>query len=63
MLVLGVLGVTTAPVLAIASIGAFVAGGAIGGVAGGTVGKAIGDIMYEKAIDLKESVEDFIEDW
>lgn len=63
ILVLGVVGVTSAPVLAIAAIGAFVAGGAIGGVAGGTVGKAIGDIMYEKAIDLKESVEDFIEDW
>ncbi|PXA72940.1 hypothetical protein [Vibrio sp. 11986-1-5] len=62
MLVLGVLGVTTAPVLAIASIGAFVAGGAIGGVAGGTVGKNVGDIVYEKAIELTESSGGLVED-
>jgi len=46
MLALGVVGVTSAPVLAIASIGAFVAGGAIGGVAGATVGKSTGDLGY-----------------
>ena len=45
-LVLGIAGVTSTPVLAIASIGAFVVGGAIGGIAGATLGKSVGDFMY-----------------
>lgn len=46
LLVLGVVGVTSAPVLAIASIGAFVVGGAVGGIVGSTIGKSVGDMMY-----------------
>ncbi|OOE34979.1 hypothetical protein BZG04_09585 [Salinivibrio kushneri] len=46
LLALGVVGVTSAPILAIASIGAFVAGGAVGGVAGSTIGKNVGDVIY-----------------
>ncbi|MEF1283467.1 hypothetical protein QTN94_05695 [Vibrio sp. M250220] len=46
LLVLGIVGVTSAPVLAIASISAFVAGGAVGGIGGSMLGKATGDIMY-----------------
>ncbi len=41
-----VLGTASAPVVAIASVGAFVAGGAIGGIVGTTVGKEAGDIAY-----------------
>ena len=47
LLVLGVVGVTSAPVLAIAAIGSFVVGGAIGGITGSASGKAIGDFAYE----------------
>ncbi len=54
LLVLGVVGVTSAPVLAVAAIGSFVAGGAIGGVAGSTAGKAFGDELYERIVDLYE---------
>lgn len=39
LLVLGVVGITSAPVLAIAAIGSFVVGGAIGGIAGSATGK------------------------
>ncbi|EOW7149702.1 hypothetical protein [Vibrio parahaemolyticus] len=46
LLALGVVGVTSAPILAIASVGAFVAGGAVGGVAGSTIGKNVGDVIY-----------------
>ncbi|WP_408642321.1 MIX and LysM peptidoglycan-binding domain-containing protein [Salinivibrio proteolyticus] len=46
LLALGVVGVTSAPILAIASIGAFVAGGAVGGIAGSTIGKNVGDVIY-----------------
>ncbi|MGD8117643.1 hypothetical protein [Vibrio sp. TRT 29B02] len=63
ILVLGIVGVTSAPVLSIASIGAFVAGGAIGGITGTAIGKTFGDILYEKVIDLKESSEELVEDW
>ncbi|MGF1873578.1 peptidoglycan-binding domain-containing protein [Photobacterium indicum] len=41
-----VLGTVSAPVLAIASVGAIVVGGAVGGVVGATGGKAVGDIAY-----------------
>ncbi len=47
LLVLGIVGVTSAPVLAIAAIGSFVVGGAIGGITGSVSGKAIGDFAYE----------------
>ncbi|PXA73181.1 hypothetical protein DMC15_07300 [Vibrio sp. 11986-1-5] len=40
------LGTASAPVVAIASVGAFVAGGAIGGIVGTTAGKKAGDIAY-----------------
>lgn len=40
-------GTASAPVVAVASIGAFVAGGAIGGVMGSTAGKFTGEIFYE----------------
>lgn len=46
LLLLGVVGVTSAPVIAIGSIGAVVVGGAIGGVTGATTGKALGDTAY-----------------
>ncbi|MGR5113641.1 hypothetical protein [Photobacterium damselae] len=49
-----VLGAASAPVVAVASIGAFVVGGSIGGILGATGGKAMGDILYEKVIDIKE---------
>lgn len=49
MLVLGVVGVSSAPVLAIAAIGSFVVGGAVGGVAGATTGKWGADFIYESA--------------
>lgn len=45
--VLLLLGAASAPVLAIASISAFVAGGAVGGVIGSTAGKLTGEVMYE----------------
>ncbi len=46
LLVLGVVGITSAPVLAIAAVGSFVVGGAVGGVAGSTAGKSAGDGAY-----------------
>ncbi|WP_077605726.1 hypothetical protein [Salinivibrio kushneri] len=49
LLVLGVVGVTSAPVLAIAAIGSFVVGGAIGGIAGSATGKWGADFIYESA--------------
>jgi hypothetical protein len=55
--VLLVLGTASAPVVAVASIGAFVVGGAIVGVVGTTAGKALGDVIYEKAIDIVEEVD------
>ncbi|MCS0114892.1 hypothetical protein NDJ00_11990 [Vibrio parahaemolyticus] len=61
ILVLGVVGITSAPVLAIASIGAFVAGGAIGGIAGSAIGKTVGDsiyFLYEKSVELSEYIEE-----
>lgn len=61
LLVLGVVGVTSAPVLAIAAIGAFMAGGAIGGITGSTVGKSVGDgvyFLYEKSVELSEYIEE-----
>jgi len=45
--VLLVLGTASAPVIAVASIGAFVAGGAIGGVVGATAGKTGAEFIYE----------------
>ncbi|OOF01059.1 hypothetical protein BZG78_01460 [Salinivibrio sp. MA351] len=60
MLVLGIVGVTSAPILAIASIGSFIVGGSVGGIAGATLGKAIGDgvyFLYEKTIELSEYIE------
>ena len=62
LLVLGVVGVASAPILAIASVGAFVAGGTIGGIAGSAIGKAVGDVIYiayqwgqEQLEDIQES--------
>ncbi|WP_198930059.1 hypothetical protein [Salinivibrio sp. PR6] len=49
LLVLGVIGVTSTPVLAIAAIGSFVVGGAIGGIAGSATGKWGADFIYESA--------------
>ncbi|MCG7490369.1 hypothetical protein MHN79_12800 [Vibrio sp. Of14-4] len=46
LLILGVVGVTSAPVLAVAGISSFVVGGAIGGVVGSTGGKWFVDEMY-----------------
>lgn len=40
------LGTASAPIVAIVSVGAFVAGGAIGGIIGSTAGKKSGDIAY-----------------
>jgi len=57
-----VLGTASAPVIAVASIGAFVAAGAIGGIIGSTVGKAAGDIFYEKTIEIKVWGEEKIEE-
>ncbi|MGY5538411.1 hypothetical protein [Vibrio brasiliensis] len=62
LLALGVVGITSAPVLAIASISAFVVGGAAGGVIGATIGKSTGDIVYEKAIEFTEATEALVED-
>lgn len=61
ILVLGVVSVTSAPVLAIAAIGAFVAGGAIGDITGSTVGKRVGDgfyFLYEKSVELSEYIKE-----
>lgn len=51
------LGAASAPVIAVASISAFVAGGAIGGAIGSTAGKALGDVLYESAVDIVEEVQ------
>ncbi|QEO47578.1 hypothetical protein F0315_15660 [Vibrio cholerae] len=40
-------GTVSAPVVAVASIGAFIAGGSIGGIMGSTAGKFTGEIFYE----------------
>lgn len=40
-------GTASAPVIAVASIGAFIAGGTIGGITGSTAGKFTGEIFYE----------------
>ncbi|QXC56204.1 hypothetical protein KSS82_04670 [Vibrio mimicus] len=40
-------GTASAPVVAVASIGAFIAGGTIGGIMGSTAGKFAGEIFYE----------------
>lgn len=57
--VLLVLGTASAPVVAVASIGAFVAGGAVGGIVGSTVGKAVGDgayFIYESTVELAKDI-------
>lgn len=41
------IGTTSAPVVAVASIEAFVAGGTVGGIIDSTAGKFTGDIFYE----------------
>lgn len=46
LLILGIAGITSAPIVAVATIGAFVLGGALGGIAGTTGGKAAGDGAY-----------------
>jgi hypothetical protein len=58
-----VLGTASVPVMAIASISAFVIGGAVGGIIGSTSGKIGGDIMYEKVIDIRTWGEEKIEEW
>lgn len=40
-------GTASAPIVAVASIGAFIAGGSIGGIMGSTAGKFTGEIFYE----------------
>lgn len=45
--VLLVLGTASAPVIAIASVGAFVVGGVIGGALGASAGKGLGDTVYD----------------
>lgn len=45
-LLIGITGITSAPVIAIATVGAVVGGGAFGGIAGSTAGKATGDTVY-----------------
>lgn len=61
LLVLGTasaVGITvSAPVIAVASISAFVAGGAIGGTVSSTAGKALGDVLYESAVDMLEEIQ------
>ncbi len=54
LLLIGVVGITSAPIIAVATIGAFVVGGTIGGVVGATAGKAAGDVLYENANALSE---------
>lgn len=63
IIALGIIGITSAPIIAIASIGAFVAGGAVGGVAGATIGKTSGDFLYEGAVGVKSETEDLIEEF
>ncbi|EOK5707185.1 hypothetical protein ACM6U7_004384 [Vibrio vulnificus] len=57
--VLLVLGTASAPVVAIASVGAFVVGGAVGGIAGSAVGKAIGEgayFIYESTVEAAKDI-------
>ncbi|MFO4682109.1 hypothetical protein V5H19_18290, partial [Vibrio cholerae] len=57
--VLLVLGTASAPVVAVASVGAFVVGGAVGGIVGSTVGKAVGDgayFIYESTVELAKDI-------
>ncbi|OXX57697.1 hypothetical protein B9J80_00225 [Vibrio sp. V12_P9A6T4] len=57
--VLLVLGTASAPVVAVASVGAFVVGGAVGGILGSTVGKAVGDgayFIYESTVELAKDI-------
>lgn len=61
-LVLGVVGTASAPVIAIATIGAVVVGGAVGGIGGSTVGQAVGNGIYEVGMDLYEWVGDMKDD-
>jgi len=63
LLVLGIVGVTSAPVLAIASIGAFVVGCAFGGIVGSTAGKAIGDmvpLVYQWGESIVSGIEEIL---
>lgn len=57
--VLLVLGTASTPVVAIASVGAFVVGGAVGGIAGSAVGKTIGEgayFIYESTVDAAKDI-------
>lgn len=57
--VLIVFGTASAPVVAVASVGAFVVGGAVGGIVGSTVGKAVGDgayFIYESTVALAKDI-------
>lgn len=56
VLILG--GTVTAPILALATVGAFVVGGAVGGIAGGAIGKTMGDVIYDFS-----GVKDVINQW
>ena len=47
VLVLGVVGTASAPVIAVATVGAFVVGGAVGGTYGGKGASAFVDFIYE----------------
>ncbi|CZF77900.1 hypothetical protein [Grimontia marina] len=62
LLLLGVAGVTAAPVVAVAAVGAFVVGGAAGGIAGTAAGKTVGDVLYEAVVDVGDWAGDVIED-
>ncbi|WCP66381.1 hypothetical protein LYZ37_10970 [Vibrio tubiashii] len=55
VLILGVVGVTSAPVLAVAAIGGAVVGGAAGGFAGSAGSKALADVMYEFSEEVYDS--------
>ncbi|MEZ8141692.1 hypothetical protein [Enterovibrio sp. FF113] len=59
-LLLGVVGVVSAPVLAIATIGAFVAGGTVGGIAGSTAGKVSGEVLYEYTSQTVDVIKDLL---
>ncbi|EHH1051833.1 hypothetical protein J7I00_004579 [Vibrio parahaemolyticus] len=54
LLLIGVVGITSAPVIAVATISAFVVGGTVGGIIGTTAGKAAGDVLYENANALSD---------
>ncbi|WP_241823354.1 hypothetical protein [Enterovibrio norvegicus] len=59
-LLLGVVGVVSAPVLAIATIGAFVAGGTVGGITGSTAGKVSGEVLYEYTSQTVDVIKDLL---